>query len=148
MSRSPNRVLVVVVGALVALAAAAAVWSTTRGSSHYGAGTPEATVQSYLTAVLDGDTETAAGYLAPSSTCDREDLTGVMVADSTRVNLVHATVGSSTAQVQVAVDRSDSEGPFAVGESEEHVYHLARTDGQWLLEGIPWPLYDCTGGSK
>lgn len=140
--------LVVVVGVLVVLATAAALFAATRGSARYGAGTPEATVQAYLTAVLDGDAETAAGYLAPSSACDREDLTGVDVPDSTRVHLVRATVGTDSAQVQVAVDRSDSGGPFAVGEGEDHVYHLTRTGGRWLLEGIPWPLYTCTGGSK
>ena len=148
MSRNPTRVLVVVVGALVVLAAAAALFSASRDSAHYRAGTPEATVQAYLTAVLRGDTEAAAGYLAPSSGCDREDLAGVTVADSTRVHLVHATTGTDSAQVRVAVDRSDSDGPFAVGESEEHTYHLVRTGGRWLLEGTPWPLYDCTGGSR
>lgn len=148
MSRSPTRVLAVVVGALVVLAAAAAVLSSTRGTTHYAAGSPEATVQAYLTAVLQGDTERAAGYLDPSGSCDQADLAGVTVADSTRVNLVHATTGTDTAQVQVAVDRTDSDGPFAVGESEEHVYHLTRVGGRWLLEGIPWPLYDCTGGTK
>ena len=60
MSRSPTRVLAVVVGALVVLAAAAAVLSSTRGTTHYAAGSPEATVQAYLTAVLDGDAERAA----------------------------------------------------------------------------------------
>ena len=148
MSRSPTRVLAVVVGALVVLAAAAAVLSSTRGTTHYAAGSPEATVQAYLTAVLQGDTERAAGYLAPSGGCDQGDLAGVTVADSTRVNLVHTTTGTDTAQVRVAVDRSDEGGPFAVGESEEHVYHLTRTGGRWLLEGTPWPLYDCTGGSR
>jgi hypothetical protein len=147
MSRGPNRVLVVVVGVLVVLASAAVLFGT-RGSAHYGSGTPQAAVQAYLTAVLHGDAETAAAYLAPSSACDRGDLSGVVVADSTRVHLVHATVGADSAQVQVAVDRSESEGPFAVEESEEHVYHLTRTGGPWLLEGTPWPLYDCTGGTR
>ncbi|MDR6865310.1 hypothetical protein [Phycicoccus sp. 3266] len=147
MSRSPTRVLAVVVGVLVVLAAAAAVLSS-RGTTHYAAGSPEATVQAYLTAVLRGDTEQAAGYLSPSGSCDQVDLAGVTVADSTRVDLVHATTGTDTAQVQVTVDRSDTDGPFAVGESEGHVYRLARTGGRWLLEGVPWPLYDCTGGPK
>lgn len=148
MSRSPTRVLAVVVGVLVVLAAAAAVLSATRGTTHYAAGSPEATVQAYLSAVLQGDTERAAGYLSPSGRCDQEDLAGVTVADSTRVNLVHTTTGTDAARVQVAVDRSDEGGPFAGGESEDHVYHLTRTGGRWLLEGTPWPLYDCTGGSK
>ncbi|MFC8502360.1 hypothetical protein ACFUC1_08370 [Pedococcus sp. NPDC057267] len=148
MSRSPTRVLAVVVGALVVLAAAAAVLSSTRGTTHYAAGSPEATVQAYLVAVLRGDTEQAAGYLSPSGSCDQQDLASVAVADSTRVDLVHTTTGTDTAQVQVVVDRSGSGGPFAVGKSEEHVYHLTRTSGRWLLEGTPWPLYDCTGGSK
>ena len=148
MSRSPTRVLAVVVGVIVVLAAAAAVLSSTRGTTHYAAGSPEATVQAYLKAVLQGDPERAAGYLSPAGGCDEQDLAGVTVADSTRVTLVHTTTGTDTAQVRVAVDRSDPGGPFAVGESEDHVYRLTRTGARWLLVGTPWPLYDCTGGQK
>ena len=148
MSRNPTRVLAVVVGALVVIAAAAALFAANRGSAHYAAGTPKATVQAYLTAVLKGDADGAATHLAPSSACDREDLMGVTVADTTRVHLVRATTTPDSAQVRVAIDRTDPGDPFAAGEAEETVYHLTRSGGQWLLEGTPWPLYDCSGGSK
>ena len=136
------------VGVIVVLAAAAALYSATRSGVSYGRGTPEATVQAYLGAVFDGDSEAAAGHLAPTSGCDARDLDLVVVDRSTRVHLVSVKVEADAARVEVAVDRSGTNGPFAVVETEHHTYYLTRTGGTWLLDAVPWPLYECRGTSK
>jgi hypothetical protein len=141
-------VLAVVVGVIVVLGAAAAVFSATQSGASYRRGTPEATVQDYLGAVFDGDSDGAARHLAPTSGCDARDLDQVVVDRSTRVHLVSVKVEADTARVEVAVDRSGTDGPFAVGETEDHTYHLTRTGGAWLLDAVPWPLYDCGGTTK
>jgi hypothetical protein len=139
---TPNRVLAIVVSGLVVVAVVAAVLAATRSSTTVAPGTPQAAVQGYLEAVLDGDADRAAGFLAPGSECTAADLDRAGVPDSTRVTLVSSTTDGSTARVKVQVSFG-SGGPFDDGRSETQTFRLEQSAGQWRLSGIPWPLFDC-----
>jgi hypothetical protein len=139
---TPNRVLGLVVGAFVLVALAAVAFAAMRPTTTFAPGTPEAAVQGYLSAVLESDSEKAAGYLAPGSPCALGDLDRTGVAASARVSLVDSTTDSDTARVRVRVSYSSGD-PFGGAESENQTFRLTRSAGTWRISGIPWPLFEC-----
>lgn len=148
MSRA-NRILLIALAAIVVLAVVAAVVSATRPTAELEAGSPEATVQAYVDATLAGRVDEAARLLDPAGECGVEDLqrsTGMGMQMARVVLVDSATEGSgegSTATVQVELVYA-SGGPFDTSEyRDKHTYRLVRSDGRWLLTGVPWPLYDC-----
>lgn len=144
----PNRVLMLLVGAILAVAVVAAVLSATRSPAAYDPDSPEGTVQAYLEAALQGDNEEAAGYFAADSGCDAEDLDRAHVTDSARVVLVDTDVEGDRARVDVEVAYS-SGGPFDTSEyTEDQTFRLARAGQQWELTGTPWPLFGCGGEGR
>jgi phage tail protein X len=143
----PNRVLAIVVGVVAVLAVVAAVLSATRPVADYAPGTPEGVVQSYLSAVLDGDPQQAAGLLAEDSPCAIDDLDQAYTPEGVRVVLRDTRVTGDTAQVRVDVV-TPSGGPLDGSEySEEHTFRLTRSGGGWRIEGSPWPMYACGKGA-
>jgi hypothetical protein len=144
MGGRPNRILAIVVGAMVVLAAVVVVLSANRSTADYDPGTPEGTVQAYLQAVTTGDYAEAATFLAPSSDCDVEDLDRAGTPDSARVYLVGTETEGETTTVTVEVTLP-SGGPLDTESSETHLYRLTRSGGDWRLTGTPWPLYFCEG---
>lgn len=144
MSRA-NRILAIAVGAIVVLAVVAAIISAGRPATRFEPGTPEATVQSYVEAALDGRADEAARWLDPAGDCGAQDLdrAGAYGMTATRVVLVDSTISGETATVRVQLVLG-SGGPFDSSEyREEHSYRLTRSGGTWLLTGVPWPLYEC-----
>lgn len=144
MLSRPNRVLVVVVGAVAMLAVIAAVVAVTRAPPTLDPATPDGSVQTYLRAMLEGDTETAAARLSSSTGCDEDDVTSAFVTDSARIVLVDSTVDGATAIVTVEITESSGSGPFEGSEfSHEERFTLRNEEGSWLLVDEPWPLYFC-----
>ena len=88
----PNRVLAIVVGAMIALATLVVVFSANRSTADFDPATPEGTVQAYVSAVVEGDYAEAAGLLAADSSCDVEDLDRIGTVDQRRVYLVDSQV--------------------------------------------------------
>lgn len=143
MTSRPHRVLAIGVAVIVLVAVIAAVVSATRSAPTYGEGTPERTVQEFLTAALDGDYEAAADLLVADSSCDVEDFDRAYVPDDVRVVLHTTNVEADTARVGVEVVYGAGD-PFGGSEySEDQSFRLTRTGEQWAIEGIPWPLYEC-----
>lgn len=146
MSRA-NRILAVALAAIVILAVVAAVISANRPTAELEPGSPEATVQAYVGAAIDGKVDEAARLLDPAGDCGIDDLTrysggGTQTA---RVVLVDSTIEGSTATVEVDLVFAPG-GRFDTSEySERHTYRLKRSGNGWLLTGVPWPLYDCIG---
>jgi len=137
-----------VVMALVALAVALvaiAVYAVTRPVKVWDRSTPAGTVQAYVTAVLDGDTVAAAGLFAADSPCAATDLDRAVVPGETRVDLIGTDVQGTQAQVRVRVVVDPGADPLGGG-GEERTFRLTRTGAGWRIDGIPWPLYDCSGG--
>jgi hypothetical protein len=143
-----NRVLLGVVGGIAVLAVLAAVFAATRTPTRFGSGTPQRAVQTYVAAVLDKDNVTAAGFFAPGGRCDVEDLDRSWTAESFRIDLVATTIEGDTARVDVQITSSAGVGPFDDGSTENRTFRLTRSGGNWLIAGVPWPLYDCEGGVK
>lgn len=143
----PNRVLVIVVAGVALLAVVAAVVAAGRSQPTFDPSTPEGAVQGYLRAVLEDDEEAAAGYLAADSDCGVADFESAAVDLSARVVLRETTVSGEEATVEVEVTYTGGGGPFDTYEwSEDQAFRLVREEGNWVLEGRPWPLYFCEKG--
>lgn len=143
----PNRVLAVVVAAVVILGIVAGVVAANRTVPILDPETPDGAVQTYLRAILEGDDEMAADLLSPSTGCDATDVAAAFATDSARIVLLESAVDGDTAAVSVEITESAGEGPFGAAEfsHEEHLT-LRNEGGRWLLAGEPWPLYFCDRG--
>ena len=137
-----NRILAVIVIAALVLSAVAALVSSFRKEVKYSASSPEGVVQMYLTAIIEGKNDQAASYFASDSTCDASDIDRAYVSETLRVNLVSTSVDGESAYVKIDANTGAS-GPFDDGYTESHTYRLSKESGRWLIEGIPWPLWDC-----
>lgn len=140
-----RRALLALAVLAVAALVAAVLWAVTRPAPVYAPDTPEGTVQTYVTAVLEGDAAAAAAVLAADGPCSVTDLDRAYVARGTTVDLVGTDVTGDRALVRVRVGVDTGTDPFG-GWTEDHAFRLSRTTAGWRLDGIPWPLYDCTGG--
>lgn len=148
MGRSTsNRILALIVIAALVLSAVAALVSSFREEVKYSTSSPEGVVQMYLTAIIEGKNDQAASYFAPDSTCDASDIDRAYVSETLRVNLVSTSIDGNSAYVKIDANTGAS-GPFDDGYTESHTYRLSKESGRWLIEGIPWPLWDCGNLNK
>jgi hypothetical protein len=141
--RGPNRVLLLVVAAIAVIATVAGVLAANRAGPTYDPSTPEGTVQAYLTAVIDGDHDRAAGFLAAGSACSVTDLDTTTLPDGVRVTLRDVQVTGDTARVDVEVALPSGDLLGGSETFERHSIRLARSSGTWLLTGEPWPMTGC-----
>ncbi len=137
-----NRILAVIVIAALVLSAVSALVSSLREDVKFSANTPEGVVQLYLTAIIAGKNDQAASYFSSDSTCNASDIDRAYVSDTLRVNLVSTSIDGNSAYVKIDANTGAS-GPFDDGYTESHTYRLTQESGKWLIEGIPWPLWDC-----
>lgn len=142
MDTRAGKVLAVVVVILVLLGVVAGVVSATREAPQLPAGTPEATVQDYVTKVYAGDLDGAAALLDPAGSCTVTDLEAAYTDGSMRVVLVDSRVDGDRATVRVALVRSSST-PFADGYRQEESFRLERAGDGWAISGEPWPMFGC-----
>lgn len=142
MSKSPNRVLAIVIGLIIIAVAIVTVLSSTRSAVVIDRTTPAGSVQLYLKAVLAGKNAEAAKMLSPESVCTVTDVDRAYIVDTARVLLVDSTTEGTTAEVRVRVE-IPSGSPLGDFRTEDHTFRLVNSNGTWLLTGIPWPLYDC-----
>lgn len=143
MDKRPDRVLAGVIATVVVLAVVVAVLSETRSPATVESGSPEATVQKYVQAVLDRDDDRATTYLDPAGGCTVEDLDAQNYVDpDARVELVDSVLRADAARVIVRVTMS-SGGPVPDFADVTVTFRLTRNDGSWLITGSPWPMYDC-----
>lgn len=139
-----GRATVTALVAVVVLGAAAALWAGSRPDRGFDPATPQGVVQAYVRAVVAGDSVSAAGLLAPGSPCAATDLDRVRVDAGTQVDLVGAQLLGDRALVRVSVADAALAPVPAYG--EQVTIRLVRNGSGWLIDGIPWPLYECTGG--
>ena len=142
MSKSPNRVLAVVIGLIIFAVVVVAVLSTTKSAVVMDRSTPAGSVQAYLKAVLVGKDAEAAMWLSPTGACTVTDIGRTYIVETARVLLINSTTTGSTAEVRIRVE-IPSGSPLGVFMTEDHTVRLIKSDGRWLITGIPWPLYDC-----
>lgn len=138
-----NRILGIVILVVAVVGIGVAVLTRTHDVPTYDRGTPEGDVQAYLIAVIDGNRDAAAAYLAQDSQCTVDDLDRAFVPDGVRIVLRDTSVDGDTARVGVDVTVS-SGGPLDSSEyTDQHTFRLRRADGIWRITGRPWPMYDC-----
>jgi hypothetical protein len=147
MKSMPNRLLLIVIGLISAVAVALVLFSSDRSATTYEANTPEWAVQQFLTAMVSQNTDTAFEYISPSSPCKIVHLDRAWMDRDLNVDLVQSTISGDSARVEVDIEYSNSD-LFGSPYVESHVYRLENTGSKWLIVGIPWPLYDCGEMSK
>lgn len=140
--KRPERMVAVVVAALVVVAIAVLALSTGRRVTTYDQSTPEGVAQAYLKAAFDGDFDTAASFFEPDSDCEASDLDRAFLQQNARISLMEVVTEGDRSRVKISVELP-SGGPLGDVYREEHTLRLVSTDDAWLLTGIPWPLYDC-----
>ena len=141
MSRKTNVGLGISFLAIVSLCVAAAL--TMGGSAtKLDQSKPEGVVQAYFGAVIDRDFESALTYLDPASKCAVTDFDNAYIASDLSVTLRSTDTAGTSATVDVSVQIGSGD-PFGAGYSEQHIYRLTQTGGQWHINGVPWPLYEC-----
>ena len=146
MSRSPNRVLVVVLAAVAVLAVVAAVLAATREPKQYDRGTPEGVVQAYVAAMLDDDVDRAAEQLSQDSPCTAADLDRAMFDREVTVELRDSRTDGDAASVDVDVLSGSGDLFGAAKWTDRHTFRLVREDDGWRITGIPWPVFECGEG--
>jgi hypothetical protein len=129
--------------ALIALIAVAAlVFIASRGdTTKFEPGSPEATVQSFLQAMVDRDNDGALSFFEPGTQCDSSDLDRQYISPDLTVDLIETSINGDRAQVKIRTRYSS--GDLFGGWSEDHSISLKKIDGEWLISGTPWPLYEC-----
>lgn len=142
MSKSPDRILAIVIGILIISVAIVTVFSATRSAILVDRTTPAGSVQVYLKAVLAGKNAEASKVLSPESVCTVTDIDRAYIVDTARVLLLGSSTEGATAEVRIRVE-IPSGSPFGDFMTENHTFRLVNSGGTWLLTGIPWPLYNC-----
>ncbi len=144
LSAQPDRTLVavlVVIGLLVV--GSLAVVFAGGAPREFDAATPQGVVQRYAAAVIDGDDEAAAQYLATKDT-DRCQGFERQFAGNLRVSLVSVREREDSADVRVTIATLNDGGPFGASEYEnQDVFDLVKVDGAWLVETAPWQFTIC-----
>lgn len=152
-SPSSSRVLWVLIGITVVLVIVAIIVVTTRGdtTTDFEPGTPEHTVQQFVQAVLDGDTEQADALVsADDKDTWRTDDCGIAPTDGdadARVVLIDTDVTGDDAIVYVLV--SELRGFTFIGPDQStyrEQFTLIRDGDGWLITVVPWPFFGCGYG--
>lgn len=139
-----NRVLAVLVGAVVLLAVLAGVMVANRATPELNPDTPEGVVQSYLKAVFAENYSVAVGLLSPSTRCDVSDVAAsAPESESTQIVLDHTAVDGDQAVVTVDVTEGYGNDPFgSSGFSHKERINVQRDGGVWKITGL-WLLPPC-----
>lgn len=144
MAISADRVLAAAVGVVVVAAGIAAVAAVNRGPAELDPATPAGVVQTYLTAIADGDPDAAVEQLATDSPCTASDLEMSYYATEFRAALVgDPDESGDRAVVLVDITEGDGGGAFGEGWSHEERFVVVREGTTWRLSGSPWPMYSC-----
>lgn len=114
-------------------------------------GTPERTVQLFLTSLRGGDLKQAYRYFSEElkEQCDLENFAGSApwserLLEDTRVAYQDTQDLGGTAVVTARVSRISGGGLFGTSESSHaERFNLVREVGEWRLSQQPWPHFGC-----
>lgn len=139
--KNPTRLIISIFGVIV-IAALLFVASRSENAT-FEVGSPEATVQSYLKAMVDRDNDLALSYFETNTKCDSSDLDRQYINPDLTVDLVESSINGERAQVKLRIRYSNDD--LFGGWNEDHTIALVKSDGAWKIAGTPWPLYECDG---
>lgn len=135
--------VVLVIVAVLVVAALVAVFAR-GGAQQLDPTTPEGVVQSYATAVLEGDF-TAARQLHVASLSDEGcDPVSAHLSSSTRLTLVNTRISGDSAVVTVNIN-SGYGGPFGGDSGYQEQFELVQQPGSeaWYISYAPWMFQVC-----
>lgn len=145
-TRSPNLVLAIVGGlAVVAVIITIAVGGS--APTRLDPGTPEATVQTFVQAMIDGDVSLAEEQLSTTLSDDcRRQLRNAWIDDSVRVALEDVEIDDDVATVTANI-QTGSSGLFdSYRGSNDSIYELVLESGEWRIVHAGWPYFYCEEG--
>ena len=140
-----SRLPLIAMGAIVVLAILVALGIGLRGVEDYPEGSPEAALQAFLQAALDGDDDETIAALVPEAReqCRREIRLdgGAWSSPGTGFELDELAVDGETATGEVTM-RSDDGDPFG-GSSRRGTFRfeLHDVDDEWLIAEADWPWW-------
>ncbi|WP_411721952.1 hypothetical protein [Mycetocola sp.] len=137
-----RRNLVILLSVIAVLVIVSLVVVFTRGEAELlDESTPEGVVQRYSLAVVDGDDDTAVGYLS-ADVRENCGTVGNFVSDDLRVTLISTELRDDSADVRVQISRHEG-GALGSEYSYEENFRLVSDGGEWLIEFVPWELAVC-----
>ena len=132
-----------IIVAAIALIIALALVLALRPPKQFDPGTPEATVQGYLQAVIDEDQAKAASFM----TRDLVKRCGVDLnqirrgPDSFRAVIVDTLVLDNVVYVDVELTEGSGGGVFGDPYGFVETLTLEKSGEDWLIAEAPWPIY-------
>lgn len=143
-----NRVAIGIVFVLATLLVVAGIATAGFSQSRLPDGSPEAAVQGFYAAIVDGRPQEALDYLTPElrSRCDIQpwlfddlSLSRVVLED---VQTSKSAGGVESARVEVRITQTWDDAPLVSDDStfSERVF-LERADGSWSITESPWPFF-------
>lgn len=136
-------VVLAIVGAFAGVLVVIAIVLALQPAQQLEPGTPEATIQSYLQAVIDGDQAEAARFMTPVlvQRCDA-DLTQIRHAPGSFRAVI---VDTQPYEDEVVVTVEITEGPGAGLLGDSYAFEASMVVEQvgedWLIAEAPWPIY-------
>lgn len=143
MKVTRSGVVLGIILAAIAVIVALALVLALQPPKQFDPGTPEATVQGYLQAVIDDDAARAATFMTRDlvKSCG-PDLNQIQRGpDSFRAVIVDTRFFDNSVSVEVELTEGSSGGVF--GDSYEFVETLTleKSGEDWLIAAVPWPIY-------
>lgn len=135
--------VVLVIVAVLVVAALVAVFAR-GGAQQLDPTTPEGVVQSYATAVLEGDFDAARELHVASLSVEGCDPVSAHPSSSTRLTLVDTRIRGDSAVVTVTIDNGYG-GPFGGDSGYREQFELAQQSGSgaWYVSYTPWMFQVC-----
>jgi hypothetical protein len=132
-----------IIGALVGVLIVVAVVLVLQPPDEFDAGTPEATVQGYFQAVIDGNRAEAASLMTPDlvERCGAELVQIRDAPDSFRVVIVETESGDDRSFVNVEITEGAGSGLFGDSYTFDEAIVVERVGDDWLIAEAPWPIY-------
>lgn len=136
-----------IMGATLAVVVVVAIVLALQPPKQFGIGTPEATVQDYLQAVIDGDQSEVALLMTPEllERCGNDLIQLRHSPDSFRAVIVDTNpIGDRTA-VSVEITEGSDGGIFSSSWTFDETLIVAHDGDGWLIAEPPWPIYCAEG---
>ena len=132
-----------VVGALLAVLVVVAIVLALQPADSLDPGTPEATVQNYLQAVIDSDEAEAAALMTPdlAERCGADLVALRHAPDSFRAVIVDTESLGTDAIVTVEITEGSGSGLLGDSWTFDESFVLEPVGTEWLIAESPWPIY-------
>lgn len=132
-----------IVGVLLAVLVAVAIVLALQPPDQFDAGTPEATVQDYLQAVIDSDQTAAAGLMTPDlvKRCGADLVQMQRSPGSFRAVLLDSEPFGEHLIVNIEIIEGSGSGLLGDSWSFDESLILIQTGDEWLIAEAPWPIY-------